>query len=264
MKPLSIFAGLLTWLFSACIGGHSRTLLHEAQHDGHKLSLFNERTIIGLGAESNAPRLAFEGKEVPDMFDPFPMFLVQYPDWVVKTYADKNPDTQTLGMNVYVSPKQFSLQQFEQMTACYEQERSAFDNSLVQKYSNGASYVYYFSHFVYGDPPKPLFFKPPQQRFLPAYPQHTICEEYIKIEADGRWNLKVSSTNGKGDSFGGDVVSGQLVITEGVARFDTAAYAPFRPQVQKVRPEAAHLSELEYLRSFRDDQGRLMTEFFPL
>jgi hypothetical protein len=34
--------------------------------------------------------------------------------------------------------------------------------------------------------------------------------------------------------------------------------------VQQVRPEAAHLSEMEYLRSFRDDQGRLMTDFFPL
>ncbi|WP_128548653.1 hypothetical protein [Larkinella soli] len=253
MNTASLFR-LLTSALALWSCDPGETTLVTSRHDGHTLELIDHPTMPGIGMTNHQPVLKFDGKMVSDENVGFPLLPEQYPGWIVRSYlADTLPSDRT-PWTVYVSPGMFSREDFDRLAACFEAQRmqfqaglDAFPRSATGKLSPGR-----IARLVYGEPPRPVIFRPKQGRF--AVGDNTEIKENFILRPDGHWLLNIESNAGDGLHSTVFAAKGKLKAEQGKLVLEE----PFvidHPGI-KAKPEMAGLSDADYLRSFADSTGR--------
>jgi hypothetical protein len=251
----------ITWIAYSCFAPREE-LITEVKHNGHRLAVHLETKTVGLGVETFTPQLHLDGKAVAHGQGVVPLSLAAYPDWIVKTYSEK-----VNSWVVYVSPKDFQRTDFEQIVACYENNRTNFDAALQTKLGSKYATERYarLGRLIFGEAPQPLRFTSDSTRYtlgdagnILGFTDKATISEYLSVQPDGKWELHVGIQEG-GHSFGSPVAYGQLTLENGQTIFQPDL-ENWSDKEYTVRPDAG--SRLDYLRSFKDAQGKHLYEVF--
>jgi hypothetical protein len=257
MNPILIIClVVVAYLVWSC-GPKTNTLV-TGQHNGHTLILSDRTAMASIGDLSHLAVLTFDGKPVSDSNVGLPLFPDLYPQsrtWIIQEKGPDQPLPDRMPWTVYVSPKTFSRADFDALEACFDANRAAFDAALDSMARPGYITRGRICRLVYGLAPELLVFKPAQNRYQPVRAEDTTVNERITIQPDGRWAFTLWSTDGKGSSMGGNILTDTLHVENSRLTmrkpFDTSQERMFKPS-----PDKASVSDIDYLRSFADSTGR--------
>ena len=253
MNPV-LLPCLLTLTISLCGCEPQDNELVLSHHNGHTLQLFDHTTVRSIGERNHQAMLLFDGKTVSSQNVGFPLLPEQYPNWVIQNYVTEPPgpeQEQTL-WTVYVSPTIFKRDDFDQIVACFEANRPAFDSALMSFSMPNNGKTGRIGRLVYGEEPKPIVFRPSHVRYQRANKGDQF-DETLTINPDGSWFF---SATGESDGFHmvSNLAQGKLMVKNGQLSLEK----PFEINhpLFTVRPEMANLSSVDYLQSFTDSTGK--------
>lgn len=255
-----VLLGLVAFFAQSCIGGVEKKLVTQVSHNGHELRIYEFTQTVGLGAYSHGAHMFLDGKEISTWDPTWPIQPEIYPNWVVKTFSEA-PDSWI----VYVSPSKYSRSQFGQLVACYDANKAKVDADLKAQFTlYDTERFQIIGRFVYGDKPEPIVFKPTLSRYQPftgyGFSEKAVIDrEEIVVQPDGKWEFFLWQTE-KGHSQGGSHLHGEIELQNGQLYFTPPADEGWVEFPVSVRADAA--SRLDYLRSFKDAQGRRLDAVF--
>jgi hypothetical protein len=259
--PFLIPGLLLVFAASSCKEKISKgdDALVSVRYQEHTFSIVQRSKKVGFGAKSQSAHLLFDQEEVDQWHHTWPLDPAVRAKWPIQTFSEQ-PDAWT----IYVSPKQFSKQQFEQIIACYTARRDSIDQQLKASFDAYDEVQYQvIGRFIHAERPKPQVFKPTAKRYQVyadfGYTKGAgISQEELVIDPNGHWSLELTQTENKRSSSR-QVISGHLRHENGQLVFTMPRSDQWAEVAGSIRSDAA--SQEVYLHSFEDAQGRKISAF---
>jgi hypothetical protein len=222
-------------------------------YKGHTLQLIDHTTVRSIGERNHQAVLTFDGKTVCDQNVGFPLLPEQYADWKIRNYDLELSSPDQTPWTVYVSPGTFSPAEFDHMVACFEAKWSEFDTVLTNFRTPAYGKTGRIERIVYGEAPKQMVFRPTRLWYQTVYGRDADPEETFTIRPDGSWFLSIAS-NSDGGRFVANAAQGTLMANNGRLCLEKPVVVD-NPMLS-VRPEMAHLSDVDYFQSFADSTGK--------
>lgn len=253
MNPLLLLCLLaLTIALCGCESQDNELVL--SHHNGHTLQLFDHTTVRSIGERNHQAVLLFDGKTVSNQNVGFPLLPEKYPNWLIRNYetVQPSPEQEQTIWTVYVSPSAFKRDDFDQLVACFDANRTAFDAALISFSMPNNGKTGRIGRLVYGEAPKSMVFRPAHARYQ-REGKGDQFDETLTINPDGAWFF---SAAGESDGFHmvSNLAQGKLTVKNGQLSLEKPL--EITHPLFTVRPEMVNLSSADYLQSFTDSTGQ--------
>ncbi len=220
---------------------------------GTKMELLELKEFFG-GGHSYRQIFRFNNKKFSSGF--FPKEPFRQKDLVIHYYPIK--PKQEL-WNIYIDPSLFTLEEFNQLVACWEKNQGEFNQISTSPSFDKPLAI---GRIIYGNEPPRLTFKNPNPpRFSPSsrFADTTVASEEIDISITGSWGLylRFNKPSQTFDQEGEYVVDGNVLVENNEYILSVSVVSMGRDIPPKIDEEF-----IKYLSKFKDEKGKTPLDYY--